>query len=392
MSALHVAYVTVGKADDVHEWSGLNAAIRGALLGQGCAVDDVDQLGASYPMRLRVRKKVMAQLGSTFALERTPHAAAQWSQAAAEKLARLRGLDAIVATSTLPLAKLQSDLPTALWADATFHALRTTYPEYAKYSRASIEGGEALEHAALNRASLLCYASQWAAQDAIDYYGVPARKVRVIEFGANAESPFRNGPEASQCALSRGWHTLKFAFIGVDWQRKGGPLAAEIVGCLNDNGVRSELAVVGCQPPAEVSALPFVRVLGFLSKKDPAGRARLHDVLRESHFLLMPTLAECFGLVFAEAAAFAVPSISRAVGGVTTAIQHGTTGVLLGADAGADAYCSVIRDLVEAPGRYHAMCAAAFQDFQRRLNWQVAGARFVAELQAALQRPVAVSS
>jgi glycosyltransferase involved in cell wall biosynthesis len=392
MSALRLAYVTVGAATDVHEWSGLNAAIRASLVAQGCIVSDVDRLSASYPLHLRLRKRVLAQFGVTYALDRSPFAASRRSQLASGQIARLNGVDAVVATGTTAVSQLDRGLPLALWADATYHSLRTTYPEYAAYSRASIEEGERLERAALERATLLCYASQWAADDAVDYYRQPRQKVRVIEFGANAESPFVDEAAAAAAVASRPPSPIGFAFIGMDWVRKGGNLAVEIVRGLNDAGIASVLTIAGCRPPAEVAALPFVRCLGFLSKKSAPDRERLDDLWRGSHFLLLPTLAECFGLVFAEAAAFALPSISRDVGGVRSAVIEGRTGLLMPADAGAPAYCDAIRALVRDQTRYRAMALAAYQDFQQRLNWRVAGARFTAELRALVSSPAVVAS
>jgi glycosyltransferase involved in cell wall biosynthesis len=381
---LHVAYVTVGQADDMHEWSGLNAAIRASIERQGCIVSNVDRLGTSYPFTLRLTRRIMAAFGSTYALERSPHAAARWSRVASEKIAQLSAVDAIVSTGVTPVSRLAGDIPLALWSDATFHSLRTTYPEYANYSRRSIEEGDRMERAALARASLVCYASQWAADDAVRYYGVPARKVRVVEFGANVETPYADEHAAGAAVAARSSATMEIAFIGVDWERKGGPLAVDAVRRLNDAGVPAVLTVAGCVPPAEVTALPYVRPLGFLSKKVAADRQRLHDLLTGSHVLLLPTMAECFGLVFAEAAAHAVPSISRDVGGVASAIAHGETGLLMDASAGAEAYCGALRELRVHPERYRALSLAAYRDFQRRLNWRVAGRRFTDELRAAL--------
>ncbi len=96
--------------------------------------------------------------------------------------------------------------------------------------------------------------------------------------------------------------------------------------------------------------------------------------------MLLPTVAECFGLVFAEASAYALPSVSRAVGGVPSAVRHGRTGLLLAADAGADAYCDALQPLLRDRDRYAAMCAEAYRDYATRLNWDVAGATFTAAL------------
>ena len=378
---MRVAYVTVGKADDVQEWSGLNAAIRNSMIAQGCDVRSIDQLGTGYPLSLRIRKRLHALLfGTTYALERSPYAASRWSQAATSRLAQLERIDAVVSTGTLPVAFLESTAPLAIWADATFHSLRSTYPEYEDYAHASVEEGDLIERAALNRASLICYASQWAADDAASFYGIPDRKLRVVPFGANCESPFSNEAEAAAHVARRDWSVTRFVFIGVDWERKGGDVAVKVVRRLNEMGINSLLSVIGCRPPLAVEKLPFVESIGFLSKKNESDRNRLNTVMLQSHFLLLPTMAECFGLVFAEASAYALPSVSRAVGGVASAVLHNRTGLLLPADAGTEAYCKALQALLHDRGRYQAMCAEAYRDYATRLNWQVAGARFTAEL------------
>lgn len=389
---LRIAYVSVGKADDVREWSGLSAAIRASFLAQGCMVDDVDQLGTSYPFTLRIRKRLHALFeGTTYAPERSPVAASRWSQIAGEQVARLP-VDAVVSPGTLPVAFLESAAPLAIWTDATFHLLRTTYPDYAGYSRASVTEGDRVERAALNRASLICYASEWAADDAVSYYGIARRKIRVIPFGANCDAPFASEIEAASAIARRDWSVTRLVFIGVDWQRKGGDMAVAVVRRLNETGTKSVLSVVGCRPPLEVEGLPFVECVGFLSKKNALDRDRLNAILLQSHVLLLPTLAECFGLVFAEASAYALPSVSRAVGGVPSAVRHGQTGLLLSVDAGADAYCEALQPLLRDRGHYAAMCAEAFRDYSTRLNWQVAGARFMTELRDTLANQAATAS
>ena len=384
-TALRIAYVTVGKADDIHERSGLNAAIRSSLLRQGCDVHDVDRLGTEHSIALRVRRRLYASLlGQAYALERSPSVVSRWSRIATERVAQLPQVDAVVSTGTLPVAFLGGAQPLAIWADATFHSLRTTYPDYANFSRASLDEGDLVEQAALNRASLICYASDWAAADAAAYYGISRRKIRVVPFGANCDSPYSGGADAASSVAERAWSVVRFVFVGVDWQRKGGDLAVAIVRRLNELGRKSMLSVIGCTPPGPVRSLPFVECLGFLSKKAAGDRDRLAKVLLHSHFLLVPTLADCFGLVFAEASAFALPSIARSVGGVARAVRNGCTGLLLPADAGAEAYCQALQPLLDDRSRYAAMCAAAYQDYAGRLNWHVAGARFVAELRSAL--------
>ena len=391
--ALQVAYVTVGKADDVHEWSGLNAHIRSAMIEHGCVVHNVDQLGVRYPLRLRIKRRLSATLlGRTYAPERSPVMARRWAHEAEQRIAAAGEVDVIVSTGTLPVALLDSAAPVAIWTDATFHSLRTIYPEFANYSAASIDEGDLIERSALNRASLICYSSDWAADDAAGYYGIPRRKIRVIPFGANCETLFSSREDAASHVKRRDWSVARFVFVGVDWRRKGGDVAVAIVRRLNELGIKSVLSVVGCRPPLTAEDLRYVDCLGFLSKKNARERDLLSQVLLQSHFLLLPTRADCSALVFNEGSAFALPSIARAVGGLSNSVLHGETGLLLPADAGVEAYCDALQPLLSDRDRYAEMCAAAYSDYVTRVNWQVSGARFVSELQRAVSESTAATS
>jgi glycosyltransferase involved in cell wall biosynthesis len=112
-----------------------------------------------------------------------------------------------------------------------------------------------------------------------------------------------------------------------------------------------------------------VRVLGFVSKASDA--ERLHACYGATHFLLLPTRAECLGVVFSEASAFGVPSIATDVGGVATAVHDGVNGSVLPLEAEAADYA----DAVEAAlGDYEVRALRAFDDHRTRLAWNVGGA------------------
>ena len=73
---------------------------------------------------------------------------------------------------------------------------------------------------------------------------------------------------------------------------------------------------------------------------------------RDSDLLLVPTRAEGFGIVFVEAAAHGLPSMSYNSGtGVNNAIRHGETGVLLPLGSGPAAFADEIRAWYRDPGR-----------------------------------------
>lgn len=273
-----------------------------------------------------------------------------------------------------PVAYLETDRPIVIWTDATLAAAIRLYPELGpgSFSRTSRVDGLANERAALDRASLLIYSSEWAAQSAIDTYQLDPARVRVLPFGANLDDEF--GCEKIQSFIAaRSTEVCKLLFISSWWLRKGGNIALETARRLNERGLRTELIVVG-GPPAIPEPYPdFVKPMGFLNKSDPLGKAVLYQLLAESHFLMMPTRADCTPFVFSEACAFGLPCISTDVGGVSSVIRDGVNGRVFPLDAQIDAYVDYIADTFSDAAGYRRLAASAYQEYATRLSWDVSG-------------------
>jgi glycosyltransferase involved in cell wall biosynthesis len=99
----------------------------------------------------------------------------------------------------------------------------------------------------------------------------------------------------------------------------------------------------------------------------------LNKLFAESHFLLLPSKAEAFGLVLCEAGSFGVPSLATNVGGIPTIINDDVNGRLFPKDGGIEAYCNYICDLFSKYQTYKDLALSSFNEFEARLNWPVAG-------------------
>jgi glycosyltransferase involved in cell wall biosynthesis len=134
---------------------------------------------------------------------------------------------------------------------------------------------------------------------------------------------------------------------------------------------------VGCNPPETRHLPPFVKAVGNLRKSDPGERQKLYSILADSHFLLLPTRAECFGIVFCEASSFGVPSITTDVGGVSSAVRNGVNGQLFSLQANAQAYSEYIYQIMSNRRSYEELAASSFNEYSTRLNWTTAAGTVV---------------
>lgn len=284
----------------------------------------------------------------------------------------LRDVDAdvIMSPSTLPIAYLNDDRPIVLWCDATFPALLDYYPDFVGLSRRTIRNGMAVERVAVNRCALAIYTSSWAASSAVNDLGVDPSKVRVVPYGAML-SQVDSRETVRRHIRARSTSVCRLLFVGVDWIRKGGPKAVSVAGWLNDQGIQTELVVVGCQPGAPLP--PFVRVIGFLNKSAPDENRRLLELMYSAHFLVLTSIADCTPNVVYEASAAGLPISSHRTGGIPSILEDDKNGKLFAPESSADEMAEWIASVFRRRDRYEELAISTYEEYSSRLNWAASG-------------------
>ncbi|MGA7933972.1 MAG: glycosyltransferase, partial [Kovacikia sp.] len=221
---------------------------------------------------------------------------------------------------------------------------------------------------ALDRCSLAIYTSDWAAKSAIEDYGTDPNKIKVVPYGANLNQS-HTLEDIKVLIDSRQTNTCKLLFLGVDWVRKGGEVAYKVAESLNEAGLKTELTIVGCTPPMNDCLPDFINSIGYINKSTEEGVQKLKKLIIESHFLILPTIADCTPGAFCEANSFGVPCLSTKVGGISTTIRSGANGQLFDLEATISEYCTYIFDLFSDYTKYKSLALSAFHEYESRLNW-----------------------
>ena len=278
---------------------------------------------------------------------------------------------------TLPICYLETSAPIVFWTDSTVAGMIDFYPEWADICGESLRDAHRAEQAALSNCRLAIYSSDWAAQTAINNYRVDASKVKVVPFGANIES-VRELDDIRRIVAQRPTDVCKLLFAGVEWHRKGGDIAVSIARSLNAMGLKTELTVLGCEVISR-HVPDFVSPRGFVSKKTVKGQTLIDSLFAESHFLLLPTRADCVPVVIAEANSFGLPVVASDVGGISTVLRNGINGYAWQVAELATHACNAIFKSMESPSAYRELAMNSFGQYRNRLNWETAG-RQVREL------------
>lgn len=162
----------------------------------------------------------------------------------------------------------------------------------------------------------------------------------------------------------------RLLFVGVDWTRKGGIVRSKWHGRLTSRDFPPSTLLVHLRQEATLS--PGCIATGFIDKSTEEGWKLVRGLYSSAHFLIHPASAECFGVVFSEAAAYGVVSLGTRVGGIPTTVRHSETGALFDVSASADDYAECIRRLLGDGAGYQRAALAAFDDYQQRLSREAA--------------------
>lgn len=381
-SLKRVAYVTLSDPRDPEAFNGSGYWIGRSMQLQGLELDYLIPAGRhnryAVAVKSRLYKRVLHQW---YTHDRDKRRVRGYGREIAERL-KARPADVVLSPyspGSQPVAYLECAQPIVIWSDATLAQVIHEGGTEARLCRESRRHGLRNEAAALSRASLLLYLSDWAARSATEHHGVSPDKVHVLPTGPNLEIHHRPADVQSMIE-SRSEEGCRLLFCGRSWQTKGADIAVETAATLNRLGVPTELDIVGARPPDDRVLPSCVRLHGFLRKSVPGELETLLRLYREAHFFLLPTRWEPFGHVFTEAAAFGVPSIATQVGGVPTAVHDGVSGRLLPLAAEAEDYADLIFGLLEDPARYRKLAATSFAEYESRFAWPV----IVAQLQKLL--------
>lgn len=263
-----------------------------------------------------------------------------------------------------PIVPSKTSCPFFLYTDATRVQLQGYYQD----DTANERGSKLIKKYELDESSrikLFFVSSAWAKNSYINDLNISPNKVFVSLIGPSLDFPH----ELVERKLDN--KEIKLLFIGKDVKRKGLDKAISINNIINQKGIKSTLYVVGNE---EVVNKENVVSLGLIEN----GSEKMKSLLKSSTFFILPTNAECAGIVFAEAAAFGLPSITYSTGGTSEMVINNKTGLCFDPNESLESISEKIISLFQNRNEYKEMSKEAYKYYEEKLNWKTIS-RFMME-------------
>ena len=258
-------------------------------------------------------------------------------------------------------------LPHFVYTDHT-HLTNLYYPAFDAallFSREWVD----FESDVYRAASKVFIMSNHVGRSVIEHYGVDPHRVTCVYAGSNVEivpQPLKNDEYRNQ----------RIVFVGVDWERKGGPVLVEAFKLVREKLPAATLVVLGAEPKISVEGVQIV------------GRVLLSEVashLVQASVFCMPTKVEPFGIAPIEALAYKVPVVATRIGALPDIIQHGQTGFLVPPDSVEELAAALI-DLLSDPEKCRQFGELGQKVVKATYTWTAVGHRIRDEIMAELKK------
>jgi glycosyltransferase involved in cell wall biosynthesis len=227
------------------------------------------------------------------------------------------------------------------------------------------------EQRVFDRIDLIMTMTDWLRESFIEDFGQDPAKVITVGLGANIDripAPYEHG-----------WERPRLLFIGLDWERKGGPTLLDAFARVHAERPDAELSIVGPEEPAGAGQ-PGVRWLGRIYRTTPEAEAEIARLHSEATAFVMPSIFEPFGNVFLEAMAHGLPCVGTRCCAMPEIIDEGVTG-LLATPGDPENLAQALLDLIADPGRASRMGAAGRRRVLERFTWDRVSTSMITEIE-----------
>lgn len=369
---IKIAFITRSDPLSVKEWSGLNFFIYKCLKNLGFKVYLIGPLNNNIRYIYLIKKFLLALFQIKFDIDRPINVSKNFSKQVQKKISN-RKYNLIFTTDSSVISYLITSIPIIIWHDMDFLTYIFNYFKNVKKSKKNLLEGFICEKRSYLKAKQIILTSNWAKNQAIKRYNIKNKKIKVLGFGANLFSAPTRVQIINNIHKKKNDVVCNLISIGIDWKRKGMDKAVQLVKIMNFKGLETNLNIIGPKCPRNFLNYKKINVVGFLDKQNSVERKKMNKYLLDAHFNILFSKAEGYGVVFAEASAFGLYSVSHDIGGIDQVVVNNKNGYLFNSNDRLDLVADYLIKIFKNRKEYYLKSYNARMQFEKKLNWNYIG-------------------
>ncbi len=370
---LRIAFVTYYKKESLKKYHSALYHILQTIQNLGHDVIVIDNLDSLYQKIFKIKSFYYYKIKkSSYNRLMDKPVTKSIGRIAKQKLEKYDNIDLIIAPGTVDIAFLETDIPIIVWTDTPFVGLLNENYFYLSLSDQMIQDSIKFDLRAHENSKYIIYPSAWAENKALKSYNISSEKIKIIRFGSTLDNLIKK-EELNEIINNKLSKSLLLFFAANKWLSKGGAKIFDTLKILKIKIPDVKLHIAGVSPEIPLELKDNVILHGFLSKDNTAEYRKFIELFKSSHFFFMPSLAETFGLVYADASSMGLPSIASDVCGVPSVVENGINGYTFPIDTPAEQIADKIVAIYNDKIIYSQLCHSTFEFYQQCLNWAASG-------------------
>ncbi len=199
-------------------------------------------------------------------------------------------------------------------------------------------------------------------------YSCNPKKVSCVYCGANVQVT------EDEILEDNRFSSKNILFVGIDWQRKGGPVLEEAFRTVLRTYPDATLTIIGCTPQLD---LPNCSIVGKIPLSD------VKKYYKQASVFCLPTTLEPFGIVFLEAMAHKLPIIGTNIGAIPDFSLEGKNGYMIEPNNSQQLSQKII-ELIGSREKCKTFGEYGHRIFWSRYTWEKTGVRIREDIEKLL--------
>lgn len=349
-------------------WSGIPSTVYEKFRKEKIKVVKIDNLNQNFRKLFVIKREYFKyfkkeKFDETYNIKVSKNYSSQLSS----RLKNISNLTHLLTFDMSLVSFLKTEIPIIVWTDTLYTDYYKNYFKDQKISKSSLDDIKSLEFATVKRCKLILFSSRWSLDNAKQKYKKFKNKFKLLEFGPSLRNELSQ-KKINKQILKREKNKIKLISLSVDKKRKGVDKLIRLMNYINKQGIKCELTIIGHKSKKDYknSNLKF---LGFINKNDVLGENKISKYLLNSHFHVLFSRAEAYGISLIEANSRGLPNISFNVGGVPHIIKNQKNGRLFKKNEKIEIIGNYIISTFFNVKKYRKLSISSYLEFKKKFNY-----------------------
>ena len=338
---MNIAITSRSKIEDIKYWSGTIKNIYNALkLNKRIKIIKIDNLNNSIRKIHALKREVIKfTKNEKYDDAYNETVSKNFSNQIQNKINKINKIDCILCFDASLVSYLKTDIPIILWTDLLYSHYYDHYYKNKKIVKNSLNSINKIEISTIKKAKKILLPTKWALAKAKNKYIKYSRKFYLLPFGPNFKTKIKK-KNVKKIISRRSKNCLYLLTLSVDWERKGIEKLIKLKEIIKKKNIKIKLLIIG------------------LKKKTV-----------RSHFHILFSTAEAYGISLIEANSRAVPNISFKVGGISNVIKKNINGKLFKKDEDLDVIADYIIRIYQNKKKYYKLAKSSYDYYYKNFEY-----------------------